>query len=350
MCHNRLSDGMAPACVNACPEGAIAIEIVNIAEWRENYVAANAPGMPSASDSISTTRVTLPNNLPPDAGRVDLHRVPLEHPHWPLVFMLVLTQLAAGAFWVLWLLDLLGGSDRLAFSALLSLGIAAVSLAAAPLHLGRPAMAHRALRGWRHSWLSREILMLSLFAGVASGYAGLLLFDLGGRAAAGALTALLGAAGVASSAMIYVVKARPAWYAHYTPLEFFASALLLGPLFVRAAGVSGADWTAWLAVAGGSLQILTQTLKFLWLAQSNEHELRASAQLLSGPLRRWLLLRLAVLVAAGIALPLAEGPAWIRLATLLLALGGEWLGRWLFFVSVVGKNIASTFPVARRAA
>jgi DMSO reductase iron-sulfur subunit len=25
MCHNRLSDGMAPACVNACPEGAISI-------------------------------------------------------------------------------------------------------------------------------------------------------------------------------------------------------------------------------------------------------------------------------------------------------------------------------------
>src|SRR6266568_994477 len=71
MCHNRLSDGMAPACVQACPEGAIAIEIVNVAQWRRDYLSANAPGLPSADDSISTTRITLPENLIPDTGRVD---------------------------------------------------------------------------------------------------------------------------------------------------------------------------------------------------------------------------------------------------------------------------------------
>ncbi|HVV46127.1 MAG TPA: 4Fe-4S dicluster domain-containing protein, partial [Bryobacteraceae bacterium] len=48
MCHNRLADNMAPACVAACPEGAIAIEIVNVAEWRRDYLSANAPGLPSA--------------------------------------------------------------------------------------------------------------------------------------------------------------------------------------------------------------------------------------------------------------------------------------------------------------
>ena len=50
---------MAPACVAACPEGAIAIEIVNVEEWRRDYLSANAPGLPSADDSISTTRVTF---------------------------------------------------------------------------------------------------------------------------------------------------------------------------------------------------------------------------------------------------------------------------------------------------
>ena len=87
LCHNRLADGMAPACVAACPEGAIAVEIVNTAEWRGNYLAANAPGLPSADDSISTTRITLPEDLAPDTGRVDTQRIALEHPHWPLVFM-----------------------------------------------------------------------------------------------------------------------------------------------------------------------------------------------------------------------------------------------------------------------
>ena len=69
LCHNRIADGMAPACVAACPEGAIAIEIVSVEEWRQDYLSANAPGLPSADDSISTTRITLPRNLPPDTGR-----------------------------------------------------------------------------------------------------------------------------------------------------------------------------------------------------------------------------------------------------------------------------------------
>ena len=153
MCHNRLSDGMAPACVQACPEGAIAIEIVNVAEWRRDYLSADAPGLPSADDSISTTRITLPENLVPDTDRVDLQRVEPEHPHWPLVFMLVLTQLSVGAFAVLWLLDLLGQGAGLTIAALASLGLAGSSLGASTLHLGRPVYAWRALKGLRRSWL-----------------------------------------------------------------------------------------------------------------------------------------------------------------------------------------------------
>jgi len=163
LCHNRLSDDMAPACVAACPEGAIAIEIVNIAEWRADFVAADAPGLPSAGDSISTTRVTVPADLLPDTGRVDTQRIVLEAPHWPLVFMLVLTQLSAGAFGALWMLDLLKSRAALLLPALGSLALAAISLGAATLHLGRPAFAWRALKGLRRSWLSREVAMAVRF-------------------------------------------------------------------------------------------------------------------------------------------------------------------------------------------
>jgi DMSO reductase anchor subunit len=354
MCHNRLSDGMSPACVSACPEGAIAIEIVDIGQWRTDYISANAPGLPSADDSISTTRVTLPEDLLPDTGRVDTQRITPEHPHWPLVFMLVLTQLAVGAFASMWLIDAFGHGMGLYISAAAALALAGLSLGASTFHLGRPVYAWRALRGLRRSWLSREVLSLSIFAGVASAYAGMLFVDLGshglaGRPLVGAFTALCGAVGMMCSARIYVVRARPAWYSAYTIAEFFSTGLLLGPLFVIAMG-SREAWLPWAAAAGGTAQLITQTLKFLWLARSDHFELRASSLLLSGRLRRAFLARLGLLIAAGIVLPLLATNEILAAAALIIALAGEWLGRWLFFVSVVPKNIAAAFTTAGRAA
>ena len=47
MCKGRLDDGLEPACVNACPEGAIEIELVQMAGWRDDYALADSPGMPA---------------------------------------------------------------------------------------------------------------------------------------------------------------------------------------------------------------------------------------------------------------------------------------------------------------
>jgi len=349
MCHNRLSDGMAPACVSACPEGAIAIEIMDVAGWRKDYASANAPGLPSADDSISTTRVTMPEDLLPDTGRVDTQRITPEQPHGPLVLMLVLTQLSVGAFGALWMMDTFGRGMGLYISAAAALVLAGLSLGSSTLHLGRPVYAWRALRGLRRSWLSREVLSLSIFAGVASAFAGMLFLDLPGRPLMGAFTALCGACGMFCSAKIYIVRARPAWCSAYTIAEFFSTCLLLGPLFVLAMNVR-AEWLPWAAAAGGAAQLITQTLKFLWLTRSEQFELRASSLLLSGQLRRAFLSRLGLLIVAGIVLPLAAHGAVESALGLIAALAGELLGRWLFFVSVVPKNIAAAFTTAGRAA
>lgn len=355
MCHNRLSDGMAPACVAACPEGAIEIEIVNVTDWRRDYLSANAPGLPSADDSISTTRITLPENLVPDTDRVDGQRVEPEHPHWPLVFMLVLTQLSFGAFVVLWLLDLMGRGAGLTMGSLVSLAFAGVSLGASTLHLGRPIYAWRALKGLRRSWLSREVLTLSLFAGSASAFAGMMLFNLPGRNIVGLCTALAGLAGVTCSARIYMVRARPAWFSGYTLAEFYSTALLLGPLFVQMLLLKTSDgpipsWVRFTSVAGASAQLTVQLLKFLSLSRSEIFELRASSLLLSGRFQNLFLTRLAVLVVAGVLLPLLATSEWTIAAAFAMALAGEWLGRYLFFVSVVPKNIAAAFTSGKRMA
>ena len=343
MCHNRLSDGMAPACVSACPEGAIAIEIVNIAEWKRDYVSANAPGLPSADDSISTTRVTLPANLTPDLGRVDTNRVKPEHPHYPLVFMLVVTQLCVGAFIALWMLAVKGVGENLKIAALASLGLAGISLGASTMHLGRPIHAWRALKGLRRSWLSREVLTLSMFAGAAASFAAVLFFGLPGRTAAGLATALAGVAGITCSARIYIVRARPAWFSGYTVAEFFATALLLGPAFVHLLDPGAPKAVLFASIAGAASQLLVQAGKFLWLSQSEVFELRSSSTLLAGRLRALFTLRLAILLIAGVAVPLSiTSAAWLA-AAFVFALFGEFLGRYLFFVSVVPKNIAAAF-------
>src|SRR6266702_4209637 len=125
----------------------IAIEIVNIAEWKQEYTTnANAPGLPSADDSISSTRITLPANLPPDTRKADFFRVKPEDPHWPLVAMTVLTQLSVGAFVTIWLLQMLGKTTRLGVAALVSIIVAGLALSASTLHLGRPIYAYRALK------------------------------------------------------------------------------------------------------------------------------------------------------------------------------------------------------------
>jgi DMSO reductase anchor subunit len=252
-------------------------------------------------------------------------------------------------------LDLFAGGSHW-IPLLAALALAGMSLGTASLHLGRPAYAWRALKGLRRSWLSREVLTLSIFAAFAGAYAGSVLLHLPGRLPAGVLAVLFGCAGIFCSARIYIVPARPAWFSPYTIAEFFSTALLLGPLFVRTLDQAGADswqpqlWLTRAAVAGGAAQFLTQILKFFWVSRSEQFELRATAVLLSGRLKNEFLSRLGLLIVAGMLLPLTATSRSTAAVALVLALIGECLGRWLFFVSVVPKSIATSFTRSGRAA
>ena len=60
--------------------------------------------------------------------------------------------------------------------------------------------------------------------------------------------------------------------------------------------------------------------------------------------------RLAILIAAGIVIPMTATSPWVMSGAFAAALAGELLGRYLFFVSVVPKNIAAAFASGSRRA
>jgi formate dehydrogenase iron-sulfur subunit len=314
MCHNRLSAGLEPACVSVCPSSAIQVELVNIADWRRNFETADAPGMPPASVSISTTRITKPE-LP--VHRADVARVKPEHPHTPLIVMTVLMQLAVGLITA----SLFLSDPKWIASA--AFGVLNIALAASTLHLGRPIHAIRALRMWKRSWLSREVLLFTLFAGASSAYVGALWLESPLAILAGIAAAVIGVAGTIASSCIYLVPARPAWNMIHTTLSFLLTAAILGASF--------SGQFQMFAIAASLAQIANELVKYARLSTSTEREQIDSARLLGGKL-----------FVARLLLLLIPFPA--------AALISEAIGRYLFFITVVPRNIAATYFAAKEAA
>jgi len=341
MCYGRLTMGQAPACVAACPEEAIRIEVVKTEQWRSAYrTEANAPGMPSAEDSVSSTRITLPEHMPAGIGKVTLDWLKPEHAHWPLVFMTVLTQLSVGAFTTIAVLQaFLGTAHRVA--AWMALAVAAVALMASTLHLGRPIHAIRALRMWRRSWLSREVLAFTVFAHCAAAFSAWDWFILPHATALGMLTAIVGMCGVLASARLYLAPGRPAWNSPFTIAEFLCATAVLG-----AAGANVLTMAAGPAVktllAAVAVELAVGIGKLIWLLRSRRHELRGAAHLLLTDLENLLFLRWAATLA-GAALLLIAPSRTAAIVSAVLLICSEFVGRYLFFVSVVPSNMATEY-------
>jgi formate dehydrogenase iron-sulfur subunit len=368
MCHGRLTDGLEPACVNACPEGAIEIEIVDMLAWRSDYALAESPGMPAAGHTISTTRITLPPGTATKLERVDAGRIAPEHAHLSLVFMTTLMQAVTGSLLFALLFHAAQPAPLIAL-----LGIAAVALNISVFHLGRPAYAWRALKMWRRSWLSREVLLFGLFFGALTAFAvgsclnaipeiwlnRLHLTRIGwlqqlpaatlALLALGIITAALGVAGTIASSFIYLVPARPSWNMAHTPIDFLLSAGLIGAtlpamLSTILASLSPAlsqpaAFPFWPVALLSLLWIANHAARLIRLNQSAIFEHRAAAALLNLPgLRAALIGSLAC--AAAVPLAWVTGNFAVACAAAFVAV---LLARYLFFVSVVPLNMALTF-------
>jgi DMSO reductase anchor subunit len=187
------------------------------------------------------------------------------------------------------------------------------------------------------------VLLFAAFSNVAALYAGALWFSVPGSLPLGGLTAVLGLGGVTATACIYRVASRPSWDTPLTLLRFGTTAGLLGALCAAAVGAGDTRALTMGAAAFGTAQVLLIAIGFLRMIGSNGIELRGTARLLSTRLAPHFVIRGGLLVTGGIVLPLVAQSSALLAAAGALALAGELLGRYLFFVSVVPKHMTTPY-------
>lgn len=375
MCTHRLAVNEAPACVQACPNSAIRITVVSRREVVENCeTGVFLPGAPDPHYTQPSTNYRTRRNFPRNVLPADYFSARPEHAHWPLILMLVLTQLSVGAFLVELLLatyfpaGVLARVREVQVAGALAFGL--LALGASTLHLGRPMYAFRAIVGLRTSWLSREIVAFGLFAGLAVAYAvavwqsSPVLTQF--RMPLGAAVVLSGLAGVACSIMIYQCTRRVLWNGGATTTRFLGTTVILGLSTTLsgsliAAAVSPGNAVVDLLsdhgtlIARGlmlatSLKLLFEGAVFLHLRDRLHTPLKRSALLMTKDLARFTLWRFVLGAVGGILFPAmilrADAGAtsagiWavLSLGSFVSALGGELLERYLFFTAVAAPRM-----------
>lgn len=379
MCSTRLAVGEAPACVQSCPHEAIRIQVVDAKAVIEDAEATTfLPAAPDAQVTLPTTTFRTSRVLPRNLLPADYYDVAPRHPHWPLVIMLVLTQLSVGAFLAGLVLEsaLPEGlwQNVVRIHAFSSLFFGLFALIASTCHLGRPHLAYRAILGIGHSWLSREIVCFGAFAGCAVVYS--LAVAMGDRLVLppGAVTCLAwgvastGVAGVFCSAMIYIVTHRETWGPLQTGVRFGLTTALLGvaavwlclllAVWLRPAG-EARDLLDWAGPVSARWVMAMALAKLAWDALIFRHllsrrmtGLKRSAILMTHELSNITLARFAVgalggLIMPGLLLQQSEiAGSEFTAATAICAGGlivacivGELLERYLFFAAAAAARM-----------
>lgn len=352
MCHSRLAEGEAPACVQACPTEAISITIVNTEAMT---VAAKGgaeflKGAPAGDYTVPTTEYVTERSMPEQVEAGDEYVVEPEHAHYPLVCMLVFTQLAAG----LYTAAFIGRSFEFAQPVRVFAFVAmAIGLASSTSHLGRPLGAWRAFLGLRKSWLSREIIVFGAFSVVAvaysfGGYLGLTSWIL---QAAGAATVLLGLVGTFCSVMIYADTQRVFWRFPVSLGKFFGSAVCLGLAGSLAVAGFTAEWIPVWAIGVAAFVAIKLGFELTQLTAANaEHwsPAKKSALIMLRALNGFTAARYAtglvgILCLAAMLAPSAHPEFGV--AGFVFLLIGELLERTLYFKAVIALKMPGAVKV-----
>ena len=263
---------------------------------------------------------------------------------WSLVCFTLLVQSTVGLVFVGTTGQWLSGSnpsDTFVGTTGVALCLTTIGLATALSHLAVPQRAPHALRNTATSWLSREVILVSMFA-LALVFT-LAAQKLGNSTAHGLLRFIalcLGGAALGAMIGVYLIKTVPAWNSSATTLEFTGSALILGgTLSLVLSSLEGtAGWgPAFTVAAAGLFTGLLLKLAAIRPGIAAEHLGRVqqwyppSAMVMSATLSR--VVRL-VLSSLGIALVLAGTLKAFQLEVftgLVILVASEVAGRSRFY-------------------
>lgn len=396
MCHQRLGAGEAPACVQSCPNEAIAIRTVSSGQEftiNDRLVA----GAPVSSITRPTTKYIQRRGESSSIAIAQDHGIDqVAESHWPLAVMLVATQISVAMVLCerVTAMALTLAAEPIAMETTRTIAttawiVAMIGLNIAPLHLGQPMRAWRVFLGLRTSWLSREAVLLGKYVGALTAAVGLLWYPavapiattylpvaiseripMWFRIPDWSVDALLGAAvlfgvvGLYSSAMIYIATKRALWRPNRTLPRFLGTGLIVGSAMIAICIVGSrptqqdAEFIAsiWLLVAA-----MTASLKLIWesrlssAAEPSNGSVgsldRRSHRLMTNELKVIRRARFSTgwtgavscLVAMAILTTGSLPWAWAALGTAtILLLVGESLERLLYFMSVVYDRMPGT--------
>lgn len=271
----------------------------------------------------------------------------------PLVLFTVLSQVAVGALFTLWILDMLNKVQNPKMGKWLSFTIfviATVAILASVFHLGQPFMAFLALSNVQTSWLTREIWMFSLMLLTMVAYVWTWFKpSIQLRKWLGGIASLFGLLAVMGSAMIYVLPALPAWN-NFSPIFFFImSAVVAGPLLVSVFYYlfNEEDQHVWKIAPIMALVYAMSSFFYITVMFAGSGAIEATAaNIVNHPmfLMRGLLSWVVpvVLLLPFLFLKKRKPAMMLVLAVFILVFAGEIIGREIFYNTVVELDIYTT--------
>jgi len=362
MCSQRLGVDEAPACVQACPNRAIRISIVDVAKVVASSLnlGLDASVQPRLVATAPLSHITMPTTryLSKHADDARANLLSLESVadrphdgHLPLVVMIVLTQSSVGIWIILALLAMTSASSSNAFPAVFATTLGIAGVHAALLHLGRPWLAFRAFLGWRSSWLSREAIGFGIFMGAASSATAvqLLLPNQSLLAAVtGTFAAVSGSLAVLCTSMIYIATRRELWGCIRSGTDFALSMTGLG-LVGAVACVDGLAFSLLAVGVGASMtaafaKIVDYRRSKLGIDRWENFSARSGLILRRELATLWqamwvLHFTALVLTLVVCACDLSDSKPFLLYTIFGLCLAAQAVHRWLYFASVVYRRM-----------